>query len=154
MNQVILIFKVLSYASLAGLLGAVAMTGIMRLIARTRWVREDMIIAVGSLLTKSRDNALMVGLFVHGISAIVFGITYTLLLMALHLNTWPAAIFAAAAIGVFHGLVVSLSLCWVVSDWHPLEEFRNTSMSIAVTHFVGHVAYGTVVGLVIGLAPT
>jgi hypothetical protein len=153
MDQVTLIVKVLFFASLAGLLGAAAMTIVMRLIARTRWARSDMIIAVGSLLTKSRDNALLVGLFMHGISAIVFGVIYTLLLMALQVNTWPAALFAAGGIGIFHGLIVSLSLCWVVADQHPLEEFRNVSMSIAVTHFIGHVAYGVVVGFVVALAP-
>jgi len=153
MDRVTLIVKVLLFASLAGLVGAAAMTAVMRLIARTRWTRADMIIAVGSLLTKSRDNAFLVGLFLHGISAITFGVTYTLLLMAVQLTKWPAAFFAGGAIGVFHGLVVSLSLCWVVADQHPLEEFRNVSMSIAVTHFIGHVVYGAVVGLVISLVP-
>jgi len=153
MDQATLIAKFLFFASLAGLLGAVAMTSVMRLISGTRWARADMIVAVGSLLTKSRDNAFLVGLFLHGISAVVFGIIYALLLLAGGLATWPAALFAGGGIGVFHGLVVSLSLCWLVAEQHPVEEFRHVSIPVAFTHFVGHVAYGVVVGLVIALVP-
>lgn len=153
MEQATLITKFLFFASLAGLIGAVAMTAAMRLMSRTHWARADMIIAVGSLLTKSRDNALLVGWFLHGISAIVFGIVYALLLLAGEMATWPAALFVGAGIGVLHGLVVSLSLCWLVAEQHPLEEFRNVSVAVAFTHFLGHVVYGAVVGLVIALAP-
>jgi len=153
MDNVSLILKFLAIASLAGLLGAVGMTGVMQLLARTRWTRADMIVAVGSLLTKSRENALLVGVLMHAISAIVFGIIYALLLMALQLTTWPAALFAGSGFGMFHGLVVSLSLCWIVADRHPLEEFRNVSVSVAASHFIGHLAYGAIVGFVIALSP-
>ena len=153
MDQATLITKFLCFASLAGLIGAGAMTAVMKLIARTQWARADMIVAVGSLLTKSRDNAFLVGLFLHGISAVGFGIIYALLLLAGGMATWPAALFVGAGIGVFHGLVVSLSLCWLVAEQHPLEEFRNVSIAVAFTHFIGHVVYGAVVGLVIALAP-
>jgi len=112
-----------------------------------------MVVAVGSLLTKSKENARLVGMFMHAISAIAFGIVYTLLLMAVGMTGWPAALFSGALLGVFHGLVVSLSLCWMVSDHHPLEEFRNVSVSVAVTHFIGHIVYGAVVGLVIAFVP-
>ena len=153
MNAVTLIVTFLFYSALAGLLGALAMSGAMRLLATTQWARGDMVVAVGSLLTKSRENALMVGIIMHGISAIGFGVIYTLLLMGLHLNHWPMGLFAGTFFGVFHGLIVSLTLCWVVADQHPLEEYRHVGVSVAVSHFVGHVAYGAVVGLVIAFAP-
>jgi hypothetical protein len=153
MDQATLITKFLCFASLAGLIGAVAMTVVMKLIARTHWARGDMIVAVGSLLTKSRENAFLVGLFLHGISAIVFGVIYSLLLLAGQLTTWPAGLFAGAGIGIFHGLVVSLTLCWLVADQHPVEEFRHVGIAVAFSHFVGHVAYGAVVGLVVALVP-
>ncbi|MFT3867153.1 MAG: hypothetical protein QM715_01525 [Nibricoccus sp.] len=153
MDQATLIAKFLFFASLAGLLGAAAMTVTMWAISSTRWARTNMIVAVGSLLTKSRDNAFLVGLFLHGISAVVFGIVYGLLLLAVGLANWPAALFAGGGLGVFHGLVVSLSLCWLVAEQHPVEEFRHVSIAVAFTHFVGHVVYGAVVGLVVALVP-
>ena len=153
MEPVTLIVTFLVYAALAGLLGALAMTATMRLLAQTGWARADMIVAVGSLLTKTRENAVMVGVFVHLISAIFFGILYAILLMGLDLSHWPMGFVVGAFFGVFHGLVVSLTLCWVVADQHPVEEFRSVGVSVAVAHFVGHVVFGAVVGLVIALAP-
>jgi len=153
MNPASTIATFLVYAALAGLCGALAMTAVMKLVARTGWARGDMIVAVGSLFTKTRATAFSVGLVLHVLSAIVFGQIYTVLLIGLSLAAWPEGLFAGAGFGVFHGLVVSLALCWVVADQHPLEEFRRTGVSVALTHFIGHVAYGVVVGLVIALAP-
>jgi hypothetical protein len=152
-NSASVIASFLSYAAIAGLLGALAMTAVMKLLAQTGWARGDMITAVGSLLTKSRETAVPVGLVMHTLSAIVFAQIYTALLIGLSLSGWPMAVVAGLGFGVFHGLVVSLSLCWVVADQHPLPEFREAGVSVAITHFIGHVVYGTVVGLVIGLAP-
>jgi hypothetical protein len=153
MDSVALIVKFLGFAALAGILGALAMTAVMRLLASTGWARGDMIVAVGSLLTRSRENAQMVGVFLHLISAVFFGMVYTLLLMAIGFTTWPAGLIAGGFFGVFHGLVVSLTLCWIVADQHPVEEFRHVSVSVAISHFIGHVAFGAVAGLVVSFAP-
>jgi hypothetical protein len=153
MSPVVIILDFLAYSTLAGILGALAMIGVMQIATRGLGVSSEMVIAVGSLLTKSRDNARLVGLFLHAISAIFFAMIYTLLIMALDCTGWPTAFFVGAGFGTFHGLVVSLSLCWVIADQHPLEEFREVSLPIALCHFVGHVAYGAMVGLVIALVP-
>ena len=153
MNPATTIAAFLMYAALAGLCGAVAMTAVMKLVSRSGWARSDMVIAVGSLFTRTRDTAFSVGLILHTLSAIVFGQLYTVLLIGLELSAWPSALYAGVGFGVFHGLIVSLALCWVVADQHPLEEFRRAGVSVALTHFIGHVAYGAVVGLVIAIAP-
>src|SRR5690349_7615707 len=138
MNPATTIAAFLVYAALAGLCGALAMTAVMKLVARSGWARGDMIVAVGSLFTKTRETAFSVGLILHTLSAIVFGQIYTVILLALELTDWPSGFFAGVGFGVFHGLIVSLSLCWVVADQHPLEEFRRAGMSVALTHFLGH----------------
>jgi hypothetical protein len=153
MNPATTITAFMVYAALAGLCGALAMTAVMKLVARSGWARGDMIVAVGSLFTKTRETAFPVGLILHTLSAVVFGQIYTVLLIGLELSAWPSAFFAGVGFGVFHGLIVSLALCWVVADQHPLEEFRRAGVSVALTHFIGHIAYGAVVGLVIALAP-
>ena len=141
------------YAISAGLLGAVAMWGAMRLIERAGPPTSGMVVAVGSLLTRSRQNALAVGIFVYLLCAIAFGLLYTLLMMRMELTAWPHAVFTGAGLGLFHGLVVSLGLVWVVTDNHPLDEFRQATPLVFISHFVGHIVFGTVVGLVIGLTP-
>lgn len=152
MNEAEIIIRFLIVATLAGLAGALAMTTVMRLMSRTRIGAGDMIVAVGGLLTRSRENARMVGVILHGISAIFFGVLYSVLLVALELDHWPAGLLAGMGMGIFHGLVVSLSLVWVVAEHHPLPEFQEASPAIFLEHFAGHVAYGTVVGLIIALA--
>ena len=153
MNPATTIASFLVYSALAGLCGALAMTAVMKLIAKSGWARDDMILAVGSLFTKSRATGFQVGLMLHAISAVIFAQLYTVLLIGLELSAWPSGLYAGAGFGVFHGLVVSLALCWVVADQHPLEEFRRAGVSVALTHFIGHIAYGAVVGIVIALAP-
>ena len=153
MDPVTLIVQFLVFAALAGILGALAMTAVMKLLCRAGVGCGDMIVAVGSLLTRSKDNAQLVGVFLHLISAVFFGILYALLLMALGFSAWPGGLVVGAFFGVFHGLVVSLSLCWVVADQHPLEEFRSVSIPVALVHFFGHVVFGAVAGLVIAVSP-
>ncbi len=141
------------YAILAGLLGAGAMWGAMQLIERVGPPTGGMVIAVGSLLTRSRANALWAGVWVYLGSAVVFGLIYTLLLIRLELTPWPQAFFAGAGFGFFHGLVVSLGLAWIVSDNHPLPEFQEVTPVVFLSHFAGHVVFGGVVGLVVAIAP-
>ncbi|MGC4072040.1 MAG: hypothetical protein QM760_05900 [Nibricoccus sp.] len=91
MNPATTIAPFLVYAALAGLCGALAMTAVMKLVARSGWARNDMIVAVGSMFTKSRDTGFRVGLILHALSAIVFGQIYTVLIIGLELAEWPSA---------------------------------------------------------------
>ena len=112
-----------------------------------------MVLALGSLLTKSRENAYRVGLFVHVTAAVSFGLAYTLLLLTLGYTHLPTSLMLGLGLGVLHGLLVSLMLVWVVADHHPLEEFKEADLLVGLSHFAGHVAYGAVVGLAVGLLP-
>jgi len=56
-------------------------------------------------------------------------------------------------VGFGHGMIVSLMLVWVVAEQHPLEEFQEADLAIGLSHLAGHVAFGGVVGLVVGLSP-
>lgn len=137
----------------AGSAGAIAMYVAMRIINLTGWAEGDMILAVGSLVLKRRENAFAVGTAIHWITAVIFAFCYLLALSSLKFLQFPQAAVCGVFFGVLHGIVVSLALVWVVSDQHPLEEFRSASLPIGVMHFAGHVAYGAAVGLVICAAP-
>ncbi len=137
----------------AGVLGGLAMEGAMWLIAKAGLAKGDMILALGSLLTKSRDNARRVGLVIHATAAIGFGLVYTLLMVTLGYTAMPISLMLGLGVGVLHGLLVSLMLVWVVADQHPLEEFKEADLLVGLSHLAGHVAYGAVVGLVVGISP-
>ena len=145
--------KYLGISLLAGVLGGVAMQVAMWLISRAGLAKGDMILALGSLITKTRENAYRVGFIVHAIAAIGFGLVYTLLMVTLGFAHMPQSLMIGLGLGIGHGLLVSLMLVWVVSDQHPLAEFKEADLLVGLTHFAGHVAYGAVVGLVVGLLP-
>jgi hypothetical protein len=148
------ILRIALTAVAGGILGGAAMIGVIRLITRAEWARFDMIVALGSMFTRTRENAFQVGAVVHGLSAIGFALLYTVIMWKFGLNHLPMALFSGTAFGIVHGMIVSLALVWVVAERHPLEEFREAGLAVGLVHFAGHVAYGAVVGLVIGLAST
>lgn len=151
-----LAIPILSYALtslVAGLLGGAVMVLVMRLIGRADPEKGDMIVALGSLVTKSRENAWRTGAVLHAISSIGFGLVYAGLLFVLGYTHLPLSMMLGLGVGIFHGLLASLMLVWVVAEKHPLEEFNEAGLAIGLSHFAGHVAYGAVVGLVVGLSP-
>jgi hypothetical protein len=153
MNTAMFLAGYLATSLVAGLLGGLAMELAMWLIARAGLAKGDMILALGSLLTKTRENAYRVGLLIHVTAALGFGLVYTLLMVVLGYTHMPMSLMLGLGVGVFHGIVVSLMLVWVVSDRHPLEEFKEADLLVGLTHFAAHVVYGGVVGLVVGLSP-
>lgn len=137
----------------AGVCGGAAMEGVLWLIGRGGWARADMLVALGSLVTRTRANAWRVGAVLHLVSAIGFAMGYTLLLLWLGFTRMPVAMMLGLGLGIAHGLIVSLMLVWVVAERHPLEEFNEASLAIGLAHLVAHVVFGGVVGLVIGVSP-
>ena len=83
-------------ALIAGVLGGLAMEGALWLIGRAGWAKADMVVALGSMFTKSRDSARRVGVVLHIISAIGFAVGYMLLMHALGATEmpWSAALGA------------------------------------------------------------
>ena len=140
-------------ALVAGVLGGAVMEGALWLIGRAGWAKADMLVALGSLLTKSRENAWRVGAVLHLISAIGFAMAYTLLMLKLGLTHMPLSMMLGLGVGVVHGLIVSLMLVWIVAEQHPLEEFNEATLAVGLAHLVGHVVFGGMVGLVVGISP-
>src|SRR4051812_24024192 len=137
----------------AGVLGGIAMECVLWLLGRGGWAKADMIVALGSLFTKSRDTAWRVGALLHIVAAIGFAMAYMILMVELGYTTMPWSAMLGAGVGFLHGLIVSLGLVWVVAEQHPLQEFNEAGLAIGLSHILGHVVYGAVVGLVVGIAP-
>ena len=153
MPTTLFLLKYLLTSLVAGVLGGLAMEFVMWLISRAGLAKGDMILALGSLLTKTRESAYRVGLVVHVTAAMGFALVYTLLMVTLGYTHMPMSLMLGLGVGVMHGLLVSLMLVWVVADHHPLEEFKEADLLVGVSHMAGHVAYGAMIGLVVGLSP-
>ncbi|HVU16972.1 MAG TPA: hypothetical protein VHD32_08600 [Candidatus Didemnitutus sp.] len=153
MNLTLFLAKYLGTSLLAGLFGGLAMEVVMGMITRAGIGRGDMITALGSLLTRERTNAKRVGLVIHVTAAVGFALVYTLLLVTLGYTHLPMSLMIGLGVGILHGLIVSLMLVWIVSDQHPLEEYKEADLVVGLGHLAGHAAYGAMVGLIVGLMP-
>lgn len=145
--------SVLVTACIAGLIGGAGMEFVLWFVGNAGWAKTDMIVALGSLFTQQRERAWRTGAFIHVLAAIAFAVLYTLLMLKLGYTAMPESFALGAGIGFLHGLVVSLGLVWVVAERHPLEEFQEAGLAIGLSHILGHVAYGALVGAVVGIAP-
>jgi hypothetical protein len=139
-------------ALIAGVLGAAALELVMWLITRKGWAQGNMLVAIGSLLTRSRANAFLAGVILHAAAGFGFALLYIYAMRELGLAHFPVALAVGLGFGLVHGVIVSLMLVWVVAEQHPLEEFQEAGLAIGVSHIAGHLAYGAVVGLVVGLS--
>lgn len=147
------IARFLLTALVAGALAGVAMEAVLWVVGTAGWAKANMVVALGSLFTRSRDTAFRVGIVLHSVAAIVFAVLYTLLMMKLGYTEMPASMMLGAGVGFVHGLIVSLGLVWVVADQHPLAEFNEAGLAIGLSHILGHVVYGAIVGFVVGVSP-
>jgi len=139
------------FTILAGIVGTAGMSLAMWAITKSGVANAGMIRAIGSMFTKSDKGSFGPGLIVHFISGILFGFLYVILISIFAPTSLAAAIGTGAVIGVFHGVAFGFLLVVTVAEHHPLEQFRNAGFEVAIAHFVGHVIYGTLVGLVVGL---
>ena len=153
MNSMAMILNYLLTSIVAGVLGGSAMLFAMWLMTRGGLARGNMVVALGGMVTRSRDSALRVGLILHTLSAIGFAMVYAMAMLWLGVTGMPLALVIGVGTGFFHGLIVSLMLVWVVAEGHPFEEYNEAGLAVGVSHLFGHVVYGAVVGLVIGISP-
>jgi hypothetical protein len=153
MNSISMILNYLLTSLLAGALGGSAMLFAMWLMTRNGLAKGNMIVALGGMVTKSRDSAFRVGLILHTLSAIGFAMVYAMLMLWLGATGMPNALKVGLGVGFLHGLIVSLSLVWVVAEGHPFEEYNEAGLAVGLSHLIGHVVYGGVVGLVVGISP-
>ena len=133
----------------AGLIATAGITGVLWAINKTGWTNADMVRAIGSFFTKSRENALGIGLAIHFVNGIVFAAVYLHILSTLGLSNLGFEIFFGGLFGFAQGLVVG----WCIvrfADVHPVEQFQNADFQVAAAHTVAHIVYGMLIGVAFG----
>jgi len=138
--------------TVAGLVGTGGMTLLMYLLTRTGFTNAAMVQAIGSMLTKSLENALMVGTLLHIVSGVIFAMIYTIGFNFFQLDGLIVLTLVGLGYGTAHGFVLSFILVSSVAEHHPLDEFREAGLAVAVAHLLGHIVYGALVGFVVGLS--
>lgn len=152
MMDVSSILEFLLFSIVAGVIGTGGMTFTMYMINKMGITNAKMVIAIGSIITKTRENAIRVGLVMHFTAGIAFAILYTIFFSVYGITGILQFVGVGFGFGFIHGFVMSFILIIAVAEHHPLEEFRKAGFDVAVAHVIGHLIYGTLVGLVIGLS--
>jgi hypothetical protein len=142
-------FIVKSLAS--GIIATTGMTLLLTAVTKSGIANADMVRAVGSLFTKSLDNAVKRGLIIHFSVGLFFGFLYTFAIHAFEVEGFLSTVGSGVLIGFIHGAVVSFMLVAAVAEHHPLKEFQKAGFSVAVAHWAAHLFYGLLVGIVLGL---
>jgi len=135
-----------------GLVATAAMTGILYVITTSGKANADMVRALGSLLTKSLDNAMAAGFVFHFLGGAFWAVVYTLFLTAFQSPDIFTMTVLGGALGLFHGVIFALAMVIFVAENHPVERFREAGPRVAVAHLIGHIVYGIVLGAWIGNA--
>lgn len=153
MNLSFLSIPMILAAVIAGIAGGLLMNLYMRMLTREHAVKADMVTLFGSLLTGSLDQAKKVGTTIHILAGAGFGVLYTWLLYNLHTLALPQSAFTGLGMGLAHGVVVGFILMILVFHRHPVEDYRQTriTLSVGLVYISAHGIYGVVVALVAGL---
>lgn len=136
---------------LAGATGALLMNLLLRWISATFAEPVNMIEVLGSFFTGSRENAIWVGTAIHVIAGAAFGTLYAWILNLIGATTVLTAFFAGIGLGFFHGLVAAYTLMVFVGERHPVQAFRNATLSVGILYLIAHTIYGAFVGAGAGI---
>jgi hypothetical protein len=137
-------------AALAGLVGTWGMTAVLYLIDRSGRVNADMVRALGSAVTRSLETALFPGLLIHFLAGIPFAMLYIGIFTLFGVSGLQSLIAVGGLLGFGHGFAFSFILV-ILAEHHPVARFQEAGYPVAVAHFVGHIVFGLLVGLVTGL---
>jgi hypothetical protein len=135
----------------AGLVGTCGMTIVLWLIDRSGWANADMVRALGSALTRSYSRSVGPGLVFHFAAGIPFAMLYLLALAYLQAHGAALAMLFGGVIGFAHGVAFSFVL-GILAEHHPVEEFKKAGPAVALAHLAGHIVYGILLGLVMGVS--
>ena len=133
---------------LAGIVATAGMTTFLWFIDKTGKINANMVRALCSALTRSVETSLIPGLLVQFLSGIIFAFIYTYVLNLLQLDNVFYYMLAGSIIGFGHGFAFSFIMV-ILAEHHPVERFQNAGFQVAIIHFLAHVIYGFLIGLMV-----
>ena len=132
---------------LSGVIATFIMVLFLELVTRTKLANADMVRAIGSILTRDYDKALIPGLIIQFGFGIIFSFVYfgviSYFSSAININ----GILMGGLMGFFHGIVVGFVGVITVAIHHPITKFKQAGFTVAVAHLFGHVVYGLSIGI-------
>lgn len=133
---------------LAGIVSTFLMVIFLELVTRTKLANADMVRAIGSIVTRSYDNALVPGLIIQFSFGIIFAFIYFGILSYFNSSIGLNGVLGGGLMGLFHGVVVGFVGVITVAEHHPLTKFKQAGFTVAVAHLFGHIVYGLSIGII------
>lgn len=137
------------------IVSGLAATGVMALfmdqLSKRKIANANMVRALGTMFTKIPNEGYSFGLKIHFIAGTFIAFVYAALISMFSPSIYAGYIGLGAMVGLFHGFAFSFLLVIAVAEHHPIEEFRNAGFGVAIAHLAGHIIYGVVLGLVLGI---
>lgn len=126
----------------SGLAGALVMFIFMEVVTHAKITNADMVRAVGSMITRRYENALLVGLILHVLLGTIFGLLYCHVLSHMQAESLGINLAIGGFGGFVHGLIISYIILIEGQNRHPLERYQSAGFEVAVGHVSGHIVYG------------
>ncbi len=133
----------------AGVLASLAMASFMYSVQIFGLANGDMIRALGSYAKKTYQGSFFPGLVIYLLGGIIFAAIYIFIWRYFGITDPKTIVMSGALLGTAHGFCVSFGLIILVAEHHPLEKFRHAGFGVALTHILGHIVYGTVLGFLV-----
>lgn len=144
-----------------GTVGTVAMLITLYLPALWNGLHYDTVGAIGSVVTKTvNERSRVLGAILLLIGGIAFANFYGFFVLMFENGTlepshymlfansqWSVNLFypfVGAVGGLGHGVFMSLITTFIITDFHPVKEYRNM-IPLIISFIVGHMVYGAVV---------
>ena len=144
--------KILIFTIIAAVAGATVRIIFLEIINRLRSTHIDLIKAIGTLYRGSFEHVMLKGISAHYIGGLIDTLFYLVLLSVFNPGSILVSALFGGLIGLYNGYAVGFSLTALVSEHHPLEEFRKYGHEAVIYYWAGQVLFGLTVGGVIGLA--
>lgn len=133
---------------LAGIVSTFLMVIFLELVTRTKLANADMVRAIGSIITRNQEKALVPGLVIQFAFGIVFAFIYFGILSYFNSSIGLNGVLGGGLMGLFHGVVVGFVGVITVAEHHPITKFKQAGFTVAVAHLFGHVVYGLSIGII------
>lgn len=133
----------------AGILASLAMASFMYSVHLFGLANGDMIRALGSFYKKDYNGSFFPGLFMYLVGGILFAAIYIFIWKYFEIADPTMIVATGALMGLAHGFCLSFFLIILVAEHHPLDKFRQAGFGVALTHILGHVVYGAVLGFLV-----
>lgn len=128
----------------SGLLAAAVMAFYLAEVDKLGWAKSDMFWTIGSLFSKSKRKARIMGLTVHALAGVAFSIVYVMIWSIYQPTQFSTFVAAGLLTGAVHGVAVAYSLILLVAE-------RNKGWNVALTQVSAHMLYGVVLGAITGV---